>query len=69
MDELLKQVTAKTGMSAEQVKPVVDTVLNFLKEKLPGGLGGQLDQLLAGGGATLGDVAKNLGGMFGGKAE
>jgi hypothetical protein len=67
MDELLKQVTAKTGMSAEQVKPVVDSVLGFLKEKLPGGLGGHIDSLLGGGGANLGDVAKNLGGLFGGK--
>ncbi len=71
MDELLKQVTAKTGMSAEQVKPVVDSVLGFLKEKLPGGLGGHIDTLLGGegGGMNLGDVAKNLGGLFGGKAE
>jgi hypothetical protein len=63
-------VTAKTGMSAEQVKPVVDSVLGFLKEKLPGGLGGHIDTLLGGGGTpNLGDVAKNLGGLFGGKAE
>jgi hypothetical protein len=68
MDELLKQVTATTGMSAEQVKPVVDSVLGFLKEKLPGGLGGHIDALLSGGG-NLGDVAKNLGGLFGQKAE
>lgn len=67
MDELLAQVTAKTGLPADKAKPVVETVLNFLKEKLPGGLGGQIDQLLAGGGANLGDVAKNLGGLFGNK--
>ncbi|MCU0704020.1 MAG: hypothetical protein MUF18_08595 [Fimbriiglobus sp.] len=48
----------------------MDTVLGFLKDKLPGGLGGQLDGLLSGGGVPdLGEVAKNLGGLFGGKAE
>ena len=70
MDELLKHVTAKTGMSAEQVKPVAEAVLHFLKDKLPGGLGGHLDGLLGGGGGgglDLGGVAKGLGDMFGGK--
>ena len=67
MDELLAHVSARTGLPAEQAKPVVEAVLGFLKEKLPGGLGGNLDQLMHGGGVNIGEVAKNLGGLFGHK--
>ena len=71
MDDLLKHVTQKTGLPADQVRKVVESALEFIKPRLPAGLGGQVDQLLqggggAGGGGGLGDVAKNLGGMFGG---
>jgi Bacterial nucleoid DNA-binding protein len=35
MDELLSRVTERTGLSPEQAKSAVETVLGFLKEKLP----------------------------------
>ena len=67
MEELIKQVSAKTGLSADQAKSAVETVVNYLKTKLPAPLAGQLDSLLAGGGGQIGDLAKGLGGMFGPK--
>jgi ribosomal protein L7/L12 len=67
MEELIKQVSEKTGLSADQAKSAVETVVNYLKTKLPAPLAGQLDNVLAGSGAHLGDLAKGLGGMFGQK--
>ena len=62
MDELIKQVAEKTGLPADKAQSAVEAVVGFLKEKLPAGLACQLDGLLAGGGgASLGDVAKQLG--------
>ena len=72
MDELVKLVAAKVGISPEQAEKAVTTVLGFLKEKLPEPLAGQLDKLVAGGpagagGIDLGAVEGALGGLFGKK--
>jgi uncharacterized protein (DUF2267 family) len=68
MEELIKQVTAKTGISEEQARGAVTTVLGFLKDKLPAPIAGQLDNVVAGGGSSvaggLGDMASKVGGMF-----
>lgn len=68
MDELIKLVSKKTGLSQEMSKTAVDTVLNYLKQKLPAPIAGQLDGIL-GGGSTLdaGGLAKGLGGLLGKK--
>ena len=69
MDEVVKLVAEKTGLSEEKAKVAVETVLGFLKDKLPGPIAGQIDSALGGeGGAPgLGGVAQGLGGMFGKK--
>lgn len=65
MDELVKIVSEKTGLSEEMSKQAVEVVLGYLKDKLPAPLAGQLDSFLEGGG-DLGDLAqKGLGGLFG----
>jgi hypothetical protein len=69
MDELVKRITEKTGISEEQARSAVKTVAGFLKEKLPAPLAGQVDNVLSGaGGVTdnLGDVAAKVGNIFGG---
>jgi hypothetical protein len=69
IDELIKPITEKTGISEDQARSAVNTVAGFLKEKLPAPLAGQVDNVLSGaGGMTdkLGDVAGKVGGMFGG---
>ena len=67
MDELIGLVSQKTGISADKAKTAVETVMKFLKEKLPAPLAGQLDGLAAGGGGGggLADAAKGLGGLLG----
>ena len=66
MDELVKQVTERTGISEAQARTAVDTVIGFLKQRLPEPLGGQLDSLLAGGAGIAGDLAGKAGDMLGG---
>lgn len=70
MDELIKRITEKTGISEDQARSAITTVSGFLKEKLPAPIAGQIDNVLsgAGGGMTdkLGDAAAKVGNMFGG---
>jgi hypothetical protein len=67
MDELIKRITEKTGISEDQARSAINTVSGFLKEKLPAPIAGQIDNVLGGGGMsdTLGNAASKLGGMFG----
>ena len=69
MDEIAKLVAEKTGLSEEKAKVAVETVLGFLKDRLPGPIAGQIDSVLAGeGGAPgLGGVAASLGSILGKK--
>lgn len=72
MEELVKQIVAKTGISEAQARSAADTVVGFLKAKLPESIGGHLDSALGSaasalGGVDLGSVAQGLGGLFGKK--
>lgn len=68
MEELIKQVTTKAGISEEQARTAVSTVIGFLKTRLPEPIAGQLESLAGGGegqtGGGLGDMAKKVGGFF-----
>jgi hypothetical protein len=79
MDELIKQLQEKTGLGVDQIKSVVSGVMDFLGDKLPGPIAGQVKKLLgddeggeddAGGdddGGGMMDKAKDmLGGFMGG---
>ncbi len=71
MEELIKQVTAKAGISEDQARSAVTTVIGFLKDKLPAPIAGQLDNVVSGEGGTVveggsvGDLASKAGGLFG----
>jgi hypothetical protein len=76
MEELIRQVTQRTGISEDQARTAVNTVLGYLRDRLPAGLGGQLDNLVGGSVGAAGDVADRagdllggLGGMLGGKKD
>lgn len=64
MDELVKLVSQKTGITEQQAKGAVETVLNFLKQKLPTPIAGQIDGLLKGG-VQGDDLLKGLGNLLG----
>jgi hypothetical protein len=67
MEQLIKLVSDKTGISADQAKQAILVVTNFLKDKLPAGFGSQLDSLVSGQAQAPGIVGgiDNLGGMLG----
>ena len=72
MEQLISLVSQKTGLPPEGARKAVETVLGFLKDKLPPAIGSQIDGVISSGGAAgggaaggLGDVAKGLGGMLG----
>jgi hypothetical protein len=67
MEELIKLVTQKTGIPTEQAQAAVETVIKFLKEKLPGPVGSQIEGVLSGKGAQTQGVSRKLGGLFGKK--
>ncbi len=69
MQALIKMVSEKTGISEAQATTAVNTVIGFLKDKMPAGIGLQVESFVKGGGSSLGDVtgglADKIGGMFG----
>jgi len=68
MDELVKQVVEKTGIPEATARQVIETVIGFLKDKLPAPIASQIDGAL--GNMDLGaaaDALKGLGGLFGRK--
>jgi hypothetical protein len=65
MDELVKLVVKKTGISEAQAKQAIETVVSFLKKKLPAPIASQLDGVLKGEGGS--GIAGGLGKLLGGK--
>jgi hypothetical protein len=80
LEELLKTIQEKTGLPVEKAQDVIETVVGFIADKLPGPIGDQVKGFLgdddadAGGdgggddeGGGLLDQAKDmLGGLLGG---
>lgn len=75
MDELIKMIAGKFNLPEETAKTVVETVLGFLKTKLPEPIASQLEGLVSGqvsaadlnkGGEGEGLLGK-LSGLFGKK--
>ena len=64
MDELIRTVCDKAGISAEQAKKAIEAVSEFAKSKFPA-MGGQIDSVLKGEGGDAGDLLGKIGGMFG----
>ena len=71
MDDLIKQITERTGLPADQARAAAQTTVDFLKEKLPESMRGYIDMALNSG--MIDDVATQagsmLGGLFGGAKE
>ena len=69
MDELIKLIQEKTGIPEEQARTAAETAINFIKERLPEPIRGQVDGFLAGGATDAGSNPLaglgNLGGLGG----
>lgn len=79
MDELIAQVSQRTGLPPDQARAAVEVVISHLKSHLPAPIASHLDAFVGGGAGTnagaaqpstgggLGGVAGELGGLFGKK--
>jgi hypothetical protein len=65
MEEIIKQVVEKTGISEDLAEKAVEVVIDFLKDKLPEPLASQIDGVVSGE-TDLGDLAKGIGSLLGG---
>ena len=65
----MKMVSEKSGISEAQAESAVETVLDFLKEKLPAPLDKQVEQVIEKGTVDLsaGDLSDQVSGLFGRK--
>ena len=67
MQQLIQQVTQRTGIPEDKARAAVDTVVGYLKERLPGPVASQLDNAVSGqsgeqGGGMMGAAKGMLGG-------
>lgn len=75
MDELVKLVQEKTGLGEAQARQAVETVIGYLKERLPAPIAGQVDAVLKNeaamdqAGDAIGKGIDRLGGMLGRKQD
>ena len=65
MDELVKLVADKVGLPEPQARQAVETVLDFLKSKLPAPLAGRVEAVLEGDLSEPESLAGGLSGLFG----
>jgi nucleoid DNA-binding protein len=61
MDELVKLVAQKAGISEVQARAAVETMVAFIKQRLPDPFGAQVDALLKGASPEL---LKGFGSLF-----
>lgn len=69
MEELIKIVSEKAGITPEQAKQAVATVIDYAKARLPEPFAAQIEGLLQGNlsAQNLSGLTKGLGGLFGGR--
>ncbi len=65
MDELIQQLKSRVGLDDDKAPSAVQTVVEFLKQRLPGPLASQLDSALSGG--ELNALKDKAEGIFGKK--
>jgi hypothetical protein len=68
MQQLINQVTQRTGIPEDKARTAVDTVVGYLKQHLPGPIASQLDGAVSGEGSQgqAGGMMDKAKGMLGG---
>lgn len=70
MNEIIQRLIEKTGLPEDKAVMAVETVIGFLKERLPSPMASQIDHVMGEGegssiGEKLGGLGSTLGGLFG----
>jgi hypothetical protein len=60
MDELMAAIQEKTGLPAEQATAAAQAAMDFLKEKLPAGVGDQIEGFISGNADAIADQTDGL---------
>jgi hypothetical protein len=73
MNELITQITQRTGISESQAQQVLQVTANFLKQRLPPQVSAQVENFISsqgqggkGMGGAMGQAQQGMGGVFGG---
>jgi uncharacterized protein (DUF2267 family) len=68
VDELIKQVSSRSGISQDQAQQAVDTVLDFIRQRLPAPAMAQLETALNSDMAAnvANQIGQQVGNLFGG---
>jgi hypothetical protein len=64
VDELIKQIQEKTGLPADKAQDVIETVVDFVADKLPGPIGDQVRGFLDGDDEAKADDGDSDGGLM-----
>jgi hypothetical protein len=64
-NELIKMVADKVGLPEDKAKTAAETVLNYVKGKLPGPVASQVDNVIGGGSSGAGGIGKTIGKAIG----
>ena len=65
MNELIEQLKSRVGLDDQKAHSAAQTVLEFLKQRLPAPVAAQVDSVVSGGGVE--GLKDKLGGVFGKK--
>jgi uncharacterized protein (DUF2267 family) len=65
MNELIEQLKSRVGLNDSQAGSAAQTVLEFLKQRLPASVSSQLDSVISGGGTQ--GIKDKVEGIFGKK--
>jgi uncharacterized protein (DUF2267 family) len=65
MNELIEQLKSRVGLNDDQAQSSIQTVLEFLKQRLPAPVASQLDSAVSGGAAE--GIKDKIGGILGRK--
>ncbi|MES2592698.1 MAG: hypothetical protein V4608_12505 [Bacteroidota bacterium] len=69
MENIIKTVVEKSGISESQAKTAVEAVVSFLKDKMPAGIGAQIDTFIKGGNGAFseagGSIKEKMSGIIG----
>ena len=64
MEDLVKEITERTGLPVDQARMAAQTAVDFIKEKLPESMRSYVDMALNSG--MIDDVADQAGDLLGG---
>lgn len=60
MENIIKTIAEKAGISESQAKLATETLISYLKNKMPGGIGGQVETFIKLGVGSTGGVGDKI---------